>query len=407
MKMTACLAVAAVAVLAGTAFGGIRALRHDPWGGNANSWQMQRHREKLASIAGYPDGGPKVVFIGDSITHFWESYGANQLEKYFSEGALKMLNLGYGGDRTEHLLWRLDEGGELDGYAAKCILLMIGTNNTGHFPVAQEPPADTILGIRAILRLIRQKQPDAAIVLTAIFPRGRDVNDSARRRNETVNREIRSFADGKHIFWCDFNEQFLTRDGLLSPAIFPDRLHPADKGYEIWYSAVKPYIDYALADGKLPVPAHRYAPFQREEGLMMDECVPETPLSGIRWVKNDNWEDPWLDRLEQDRNRIADAKGGFDVVLIGDAVPDSVRKENAGEKTLDLVVNEGLEHLQWRLENGVLDGYQAKKIIFAAGSCSKGWGAENVAKGVKKALATIARKQPKAEVVVLPLQEKK
>ena len=398
------LIVAALCAACGSACGEIRALRHDSWGGAKDSWQMKRHQEKLASIANFPAGGPKVVFIGDSITHFWETYGSVQLEKYFSKGDYRMLNLGFGGDRTEHVLWRLEEGGELDGYKAKCVLLMIGTNNTGHFPFAKEPPADTILGIREILRLIRRKQPDALVVLTAIFPRGRGVDDAARRRNETVNREIRLFADGKHVVWCDMNEQFLTRDGLLSPEIFPDRLHPSDKGYEIWYSAVKPYVDAALSDGRLPVPPHRYAPFQRAEGLLMDECVPETPLSGIGYVVDDKWDDPWLERLAQDRTRISESGGTFDVVLIGDAVPEEVKKANAGPKTLDLTVDEGLEHLQWRLENGVLDGYVAKKIVFAAGKRSAGWGKACVEKGVKKALATIARKQPKAEVTVLPVE---
>ena len=130
MKMKRMIAVAAL-LAAGTSFGAIRAVTPTVWNGKPDCWQMKRHAEKMRQAAA---GGVKVVFIGDSITNGWEQKGRGpeQLEKYFSRGDWKMLNLGYSADRTEHVLWRLDNG-ELDGYEAKCILLMIGTNNSGHF----------------------------------------------------------------------------------------------------------------------------------------------------------------------------------------------------------------------------------------------------------------------------------
>ena len=146
-----------------TSFGAIRAVTPTAWNGDPNCWQMKRHHEKMACVT---NGGAKVVFIGDSITHFWESNGKAQLAKYFSEGDLKMLDLGTSADRTEHVLWRLTEGKELDGYEAKVVFLMIGTNNSGHFPFAEEPPVDTICGIREILKAIRAKQPNAIVVLS-------------------------------------------------------------------------------------------------------------------------------------------------------------------------------------------------------------------------------------------------
>ena len=402
-RKTVIAAVAATVALG--SFGEIRALRHDPWGGQKNSWQMKRHAEKMGVVT---NGGAKVVFVGDSITHFWETYGSQQLEKYFSAGEMKMLNLGYGGDRTEHLLWRLNEGGELDGYTAKCVLLMIGTNNTGHFPVDKEPPVDTILGIREVLRTIRAKQPSAAVVLTAIFPRGRDPKDAARRRNELVNKEIRAFADGRHVFWCDFNEQFLTLGGRLSPEIFPDCLHPADRGYEIWYAAVKPYIDYALSDGRLPVPPHRFAPFQRPETLIFDEPVPASPISRIRAVRGDDWTDPWLDRIQAMRNAIADAKGEVAAAYLAGGIAGGL-KATAGADALaagalDLsIADDGIEHVIWRAENGVLDGYKAKRVFLLAGANGFGYPIEQVEQGVVRLLGLLKRKQPQAEVVLVPL----
>ena len=184
-------ALAAICVAAiSQSFGAIRAATPTVWKGKPDSWQMRRHAEKMQQAAA---GGVKVVFICDSITNGWEQKGRGpeQLKKYFSEGDWKMLNLGYSADRTEHVLWRLDNG-ELDGYEAKCILLMIGTNNAGHFKkFSDEPPADTILGIREILKKIRAKQPKAKVVLTAIFPRGANENDPLRLRSDVVNREIR------------------------------------------------------------------------------------------------------------------------------------------------------------------------------------------------------------------------
>ena len=86
---------------AASAFATIRAVSHDMYGGKANGWQMQRHAEKMCVVT---NGGAKVVFIGDSITHFWEGNGKAQWKKYFADGAHKALNLGTSADRTEHVL---------------------------------------------------------------------------------------------------------------------------------------------------------------------------------------------------------------------------------------------------------------------------------------------------------------
>jgi len=405
----------AAALCATASFGEIRAVSHIAWNGDPNCWQMKRHNEKMAAVT---NGGAKVVFIGDSITHFWEGNGKAQLAKYFSEGDTKMLDLGTSADRTEHVLWRLNEGKELDGYTAKCVLLMIGTNNSGHFPFEKEPPADTILGIRAILNTIREKQPEATVVLTAIFPRGRDMNDGYRRRNEVVNKEIAKFADGKKVFWCDFNDQFLTPEGLLSPEVFPDRLHPNAFGYEIWYAAVKPYVDYALSDGKLPVPVNRYAPFVRKETFRIDERKTAYPVSRIR-SEGYGVKDWWLDRLLQKRNQIVDSKGEIDLVFFGDSITHNWDADDASRKApgaacynelkktysiLDIGYSgDQTQHLVWRGTNGELDGYKAKCIMLMIGTNNGGDRAEEVAEGIRSILDLIAKKQPQAKTLLLPI----
>ncbi|MBR4614093.1 MAG: acetylglucosamine-6-sulfatase, partial [Kiritimatiellae bacterium] len=146
------------------------------------NWWMGRHEAKMKEVRA---GGAPIVFLGDSITHFWESNGRAVWDRYFATGRYRALNLGFSGDRTEHVLWRIAHG-ELDGYNAKAIVLMLGTNNSGHFPIEKETPEDTIVGMKAVLMAIRDKQPQAKIILCAIFPRGRDANDACRRRNAAV-----------------------------------------------------------------------------------------------------------------------------------------------------------------------------------------------------------------------------
>ena len=409
MKKLILLSTATLACAA--SFGAIRAVTPTAWNGDPNCWQMKRHNEKMAVVT---NGGAKVVFIGDSITHFWESNGKAQLAKYFSEGDLKMLDLGTSADRTEHVLWRLTEGKELDGYEAKCVFLMIGTNNSGHFKFSEEPPIDTILGIREILKVIRAKQPNAIVVLSPIFPRGADGYDATRRRNEIVNREIMRFADGQKIFWCDFNDQFLCADGALSPEIFPDLLHPAPLGYEIWAAAVKPYIDFALSDGKLPAPLNRYAPFIRKGQFRTKEAIAQYPATRIR-SEGYGAADWWLDRMLAKRNQIADSKGEIDLVFFGDSITHNW--ENQGRPVLEELrktysildigySGDKTENLIWRGENGELDGYKAKCIMLMIGT-NNTWHRkdkpEAIAVGIRKILAVIEKKQPQAKVLLLPI----
>lgn len=297
----------------------------------------------------------------------------------------------------------------MDGYEAKIIFLMIGTNNSGHFPFEKEPPADTILGIREILKVIRAKQPKAKVVLTAIFPRGRDANDGCRRRNEVVNKEIAKFADGKTVFWCDFNDQFLTLDGLLPREIFPDLLHPDAFGYEIWASAVMPYATAAL--GGTPMPPSRWALlFAHRENVRVDGPAAVYPAART----DEDW---WLDRLLEKRNQIADSNGEFDLVLFGDSITHNWDRSAKGGPVLEelrktySVLNIGYsgdktENLLWRGMNGELDGYKAKCVMLMIGT-NNTWHRKDrpadIAAGVKKVLELIACKQPEAKTLLLPI----
>ena len=400
--------VGAATIAAGTAFGAIRAVTPTAWNGKPDCWQQKRHAEKMAEVA---KGGAKVVFSGDSITHFWESKGKAQQKKYFSEGDWKMLDLGTSGDRTEHVLWRLDHG-ELDGYEAKCVLLMIGTNNSGHFRnFADETPMDTILGIRDILKKIRAKQPKAKVVLTAIFPRGANENDPYRLRNDAVNREIRRYCDGKDVFWCDFTDRFLDEKGDTK-WVMPDRLHPVAQGYEIWYEEVKPYIEYALSDGKKPLPKNRFSKV-KTAFEKATASLPVTVLPATRIAMKHRRGDWWSERLLQKRNQIVASKGEIDLVFFGDSITHGW--EGGGKAKLDelsktySILNIGYsgdqtQHLVWRGPNGELDGYKAKCIMLMIGTNNaRSSKPEDVAKGIRRILDVIAEKQPQAKVLLLPI----
>jgi lysophospholipase L1-like esterase len=419
MKKLHILSLGAVMLAAGAAFGAIRAVTPTAWNGKPDCWQMKRHQQKMESVK---KGGAKVVFIGDSITHFWESKGKEQLGKYFSDGDMKMLDLGTSADRTEHVLWRLNNG-ELDGYEAKCVLLMIGTNNAGHFKnFADETPMDTILGIREILKKIREKQPNAIIVLTAIFPRGASENDSCRLRNDAVNKEIRRYCDGKTIFWCDFSDRLVDEKGDTN-FIMKDRLHPDAPGYEIWYEEVKPYIQYALSDGAKPCPKNRYSKvktyFEKKYASQPATVTPSTRIGNVRKAKGKAKSDDktpqlndwWSHRMLKKRNQIVDSKGEIDIVFFGDSIThnwEGPGKASLAElsKTYSILDigygGDRTQHLIWRGLNGELDGFKTKCVMLMIGTNNRE-PVEDIAKGVRRVLDVIAEKQPQAKTLLLPI----
>jgi lysophospholipase L1-like esterase len=197
-------------------------------------------------------GEAELVFLGDSITHGWEGKGKASWEKHWAP--LKAANFGIGGDRTEHVLWRLEHG-NFDGLKPKAIVLMIGTNNTGHQGRPQKElngavyectAEQTAEGIKTILGQLRKKCPDAKILVLGIFPRGANKEDKFRQQNEATNAIVKGYADGQKVFFLDVGAKFLEPDGTLSKTIMPDLLHPNEKGYEIWTSAIKAEVTALL-----------------------------------------------------------------------------------------------------------------------------------------------------------------
>lgn len=205
-------------------------------------WWLPRHEEKLAEARKLIATGraPEVVFIGDSITQGWEKEGREIWQRHYAR--YHALNLGFSGDRTENVLWRLQHG-ELDGLAPKVTVLMIGTNNTGH---RAENPETTAAGVTRLIDEIRLRLPGTKVLLLAIFPRGEKPKDSLRDINERVNRLIARAADGRHVYFLNINAALTAADGTLSKDVMPDLLHPNATGYAIWQREMQPSLQELL-----------------------------------------------------------------------------------------------------------------------------------------------------------------
>lgn len=201
-------------------------------------WWANRFLSRHQLVEQYKGKTVDVVMLGDSIIHFWERFHPASWGRLI-EGR-HVLNLGYGGDKTQHVIWRIAHG-ELDGYTAKTVVVMIGTNNNSS---DKTDPANVAEGVKRIVELVREKQPQAKVILHPIFPRGVSAaskyHAAARARNEKTNVILRDFAakDGK-LEWIDFNAKFLDADGWVPKTLMADEIHPTDAGYELWLEALQ------------------------------------------------------------------------------------------------------------------------------------------------------------------------
>ncbi len=178
----------------------------------------------------------QVVLIGDSITHFWggepkssRAAGANSWDKYIAPH--KPINLGFGWDRTENVLWRLRHG-EVAGLKPKAYVVLIGTNNFQTNSVAE-----TVDGIEEVCLEIRRRSPGAKLLLLGVLPRGETPNElrnKAADANALLKTRVAQLAD-KYI---DLSDRYVGPGGRISKGIMSDFLHPTDKGYEIMGQAI-------------------------------------------------------------------------------------------------------------------------------------------------------------------------
>ena len=189
---------------------------------------MNRHNSFNERVA---KGNVDLVFIGDSITQGWEGNGKAVWAEFY--GKRNAVNLWICGDRTQHVIWRLDNGNMKD-ITPKAAVIMIGTNNSG-----SNSPEQIAEGVTAIVKQLQTRSPRTKILLLAVFPRGADKSDKRRLVNEGANAIFSKLDDGKQVNYLDIGPKFLAEDGTLSRDIMPDLLHLSPAGYKIWAESIE------------------------------------------------------------------------------------------------------------------------------------------------------------------------
>ncbi len=213
--------------------------------GVPNAGFLKSHEAFLARGKSGPIG---VLFIGDSITAGWAQASRTHIwEAYY--GKWQPANFGIGGDQTQHVIWRI-ENGELDGISPKVTVLMLGTNNSAAHTAAEIAAAN-----KKIVQLIRTKLPQTKVLVLAVFPRGarKDqagvitaaaIADATKRMSviDGVNAELAKLDDGQNVRFLDINAAFLGQDGKIPFSVMPDQLHPNAAGYQLWADAMQPTL---------------------------------------------------------------------------------------------------------------------------------------------------------------------
>lgn len=219
------------------------AIKPEPVGAD---WWGKRHEAIKERVK---QGNVDLLFIGDSITHGWEGDGKDVWAKFYAPR--NAVNQGFGGDRTQHVLWRLDNG-EVDGISPKLAVVMIGTNNSNGEDNTAEEIAE---GIIAIIEKLNVKLPKTKVLVLGIFPRDekpcpqREKNAKASALVEKYIAEKTAKGKGaRKLQYLDIGSKFLAPDGTLPKDIMPDFLHPNAKGYQIWADAIEAKVVEMMAD---------------------------------------------------------------------------------------------------------------------------------------------------------------
>jgi lysophospholipase L1-like esterase len=191
----------------------------------------ERHLKRAA------EGPVDLLFLGDSITAAWSNRGKPAWDQHFAKH--QAAAFGVSSDRTQQVLWRIDNGA-LDRIRPRLVVLLIGTNNVA----TGDPPDRIAAGVRTVLDRIHAKAPDARVLLMAIFPRAhqRDAGQPTETIRQT-NALLAKLADGQRVRFLDIGPALLNPDGTFSKDIMPDYLHLSPDGYRRWAQAIAPTVE--------------------------------------------------------------------------------------------------------------------------------------------------------------------
>jgi lysophospholipase L1-like esterase len=226
-----------------------RLLGYSPPVGPADQPRVRADRNSHVAhqqlVAKARTGGIDVYFLGDSITRRWGALDYPEFLAHWNAcfRGWSAANFGWGADRTENILWRL-ENGEIDGVSPKVIVVLAGTNNVGREPGDETTVRDVTRGVSAIVDTCRRKAPSATIVLTAIFPR--NDNPAVMPTIDRINANLETLADGRAVRFLDVNDGLADARGKLFEGMTVDGLHPSLKGYEVWAAGLRPIFTELL-----------------------------------------------------------------------------------------------------------------------------------------------------------------
>jgi len=364
-----------------------------------NDWWMGRHR---AMVARAGRGNVDLVMIGDSITHAFggqpdtgddfHNRGKDTWDLFF--GDARTLNLGISGDRTQHVLWRLDNG-ELDGIRPKVVEIMIGTNNVG-----SNTPEEIAAGVCAIADRVHSKLPDAKILLMGVFPRSTAGSDQ-RKAVEQVN-AILAKTKLSNMTYLDIGPVFLDKKGESPDSVMPDKLHPMAYGYRLWAMAMEPTLAKLLGRRRIT-----------QNNPMNSAVVPVTHNRDFALYDWDARHQFVLTSLRGLNPRV---------VFIGDSIthrwggsPMGPRDNTpaTGRAIWDAyfkpwgAINLGFgwdrtENVLWRIEQGEIDGIKPEAFVVLIGTNNIGFNTPSeIRDGVKAVVEAIKVRHPKAKVLLL------
>lgn len=208
---------------------------------------LKRHKSFNERVA---QGNVDLVFLGDSITQSWGSAGKGKevWEQYYADR--NAINAGISGERTQHLLWRV-ENSNLKSAPPKLIVVLIGTNNLP----PRNTPEETAGGIIKNVKKLRADLPNTKILLMAILPRGETADDPGRKAAQKVNSMIQKLGEEENVIYLDIREKIIRPDGTISKKILRDYVHPTANGYYIWADAIESYVVKYVGGKKRNMPA--------------------------------------------------------------------------------------------------------------------------------------------------------
>lgn len=340
-----------------------------------DEWWAKRH---AANVEQMSKGDTELLMIGDSITHGWEGKGRKVWNSYYAHR--KPINLGFSADRTEHVLWRLDNL-PLDKITPKAAVIMIGTNNVGH---KSSSPREAAEGVKAIVEKLEKQYPSMKILVLNVFPRDNKPDGGMRKKVDEINSFLPDLLKDKpNVTLLSINDQFLDAEGNLPKEIMADMLHPGEFGYELWAKTMEPTLSKLLGEGN---PAKK--PGHRMEG-------------------SNTW---WKDRHNANVEQMS--KGEAEFLMIGDSITHGweghkglVEKYFGEFKPINLGFSgDQTQHVLWRLDNLPMDKINPKIAMIMIGTNNIGNKANTpwmIADGIAAIVDKLQEKFPKMQIVVL------